>query len=111
MMAVESTRSNYREKVDNALHLAQRIERLEHVYGILKQALERNPVSIRWKVHQWQEKWCSVKPSAPRELFPLPIVDAALRPTTSRPTANASQRSCRWKLREQPAASQANLVG
>jgi DNA-binding response OmpR family regulator len=37
MMAVESTRNNYRE---NALHLAQRIERLEEVYGTLKEALE-----------------------------------------------------------------------
>ena len=44
IMAVESTRSNYREKLDNALHLAQRIERLEHVYGILKQALEPDPM-------------------------------------------------------------------
>jgi DNA-binding response OmpR family regulator len=40
MMAVESTRNNYRE---NALHLAQRIERLEQVYGTLKQALELDP--------------------------------------------------------------------
>jgi DNA-binding response OmpR family regulator len=41
MMAVESTRNNYRE---NALHLAQRIERLEQVYGTLKQALKLDPV-------------------------------------------------------------------
>jgi DNA-binding response OmpR family regulator len=44
MTAVESQRDNYREKVDNALHLRQRIERLEQVYGILKQALEPDPV-------------------------------------------------------------------
>ena len=41
MMAVESTRNHYRE---NALHLAQRIERLEQVYGTLKQALKLDPV-------------------------------------------------------------------
>jgi DNA-binding response OmpR family regulator len=41
MMAVESTRNNYRE---NALHLAQRIERLEQVHGTLKQALKLDPV-------------------------------------------------------------------
>jgi DNA-binding response OmpR family regulator len=44
MMAVESTRNNYREKIDNALQLAQRMERLEQVYGILKQALQLDPV-------------------------------------------------------------------
>ena len=43
MMAVESTRNSYREKVDNALNLAPRIEYLEHVYLILKQALEPDP--------------------------------------------------------------------
>ena len=43
-MAVESTRNNYREKVDNALHLGQRIARLEQVYRLLKQALELDPV-------------------------------------------------------------------
>jgi DNA-binding response OmpR family regulator len=41
MMAVESTRNNYRE---NALHLAQRIEGLEQVRGILKRAIELDPV-------------------------------------------------------------------
>ena len=40
MMAVESTRNNYREKIDNALRLGQRIERLEQVYGTLKRALK-----------------------------------------------------------------------
>ncbi len=40
MMAVESKRKNYR---DEALHLVQEIERLEHVYGILKEALEQGP--------------------------------------------------------------------
>lgn len=44
MMAVESTRNNYRQKIDNALQLAQRMERLEQVYGILKQALQLDPV-------------------------------------------------------------------
>jgi DNA-binding response OmpR family regulator len=44
MIAVESTRNNYREKVFSAPHLGHRIERLEHVYGILKQALELDPV-------------------------------------------------------------------
>ena len=38
--AVESKRNNYR---NDALHLAQKIERLEQVYGILKQALEQEP--------------------------------------------------------------------
>jgi DNA-binding response OmpR family regulator len=43
IMAVESTRNNYRQ---NALHLAQRIERLEQVHGTLKQALEVDPVEL-----------------------------------------------------------------
>jgi len=41
MMAVESTRDNCGEQVDN---LGQRIEFLEHVYGKLKQVLEPAPV-------------------------------------------------------------------
>ncbi|MGB6945681.1 MAG: response regulator [Bryobacteraceae bacterium] len=40
MMAVESKRNNYR---DDALHLRQKLERLEQVYGILKQALKQDP--------------------------------------------------------------------
>jgi DNA-binding response OmpR family regulator len=43
-LAVESTRNNYGKKVDNAPPLAQRIERLEQLSGILKQASELDPV-------------------------------------------------------------------
>jgi len=42
MMAVAATRNTYREQAGDAPHLGQRIERLEQVYGILKQALELN---------------------------------------------------------------------
>jgi DNA-binding response OmpR family regulator len=43
VMAVESTQNNYREKVGSFPHFAERIERLEQVCGILKQALELDP--------------------------------------------------------------------
>lgn len=41
MMAVESARKSYR---DHARHLARKMDRLEQVYGTLKQALELDPV-------------------------------------------------------------------
>jgi hypothetical protein len=44
MLAVESTRNNYRDKVDAAPYLQERIERLEQVYEVLKRALELNVV-------------------------------------------------------------------
>jgi hypothetical protein len=42
MIAVETTRNKYRESLNSAPQLAERIKHLEELYGLLRQALELN---------------------------------------------------------------------